>query len=141
MIKHALFAILLLLSFLFIDHPLSAFLIDNTEPQAWISILSKLSLSLFQSMLWLTIFLIAIKRKNHRYISHSYSILGNLGIGIALSFILKVAIGRARPELALSGEHLLFHPFHIKNYFHSMPSSHAISGFIATGGLIKLFLG
>ncbi|MDN3505532.1 MAG: phosphatase PAP2 family protein [Rhabdochlamydiaceae bacterium] len=139
MIKHTLFAITLFLSFTFIDHPLSAILIDNTHPQKWISLLSKLSLTLFQSIAWLAIFFIAIRRKSDRYITHSYSILGNLGIGIVISFILKVAIGRARPELALSGGSLLFHPFHIKNYFHSMPSSHAISAFIATGGLIRLF--
>jgi membrane-associated phospholipid phosphatase len=71
------------------------------------------------------------------YLKATYDTLILLAVGIALSYILKVVIGRARPLYLEHNIGPLFAPFNLNNSFHSFPSSHSLSAAIVAFSNIK----
>lgn len=66
--------------------------------------------------------------KKQRAADKLFDLLAAFGIGIAITYLLKVCIGKARPIYLLEMiEAAKYSFFSLKNHFHSFPSSHTIA--------------
>lgn len=105
-------------SLFFIDLHLS-YLIAAAPRSPWAKLTSLLGSAPIQIAIWLAILSYSLLRE--RFSSLSFDVLSKLSGCIIMCYILKVAIGRARPEWAPLG----FAPFTMSNLHYSMPSSHS----------------
>lgn len=124
------FVILMVLSYIYVDRAVAIYfhqmdLRTNMHFLYWITALG-------QWKIYIPIFIISslyfrILAKNPDAEKKSWFLLTCILATTFLNFILKVAIGRARPELFFSSHTYGFYFFQLKDAYWSMPSGHAMT--------------
>jgi len=132
-------ALLLVLSFIWIDHPLTLFLKEHSTKtlRDICRFLSFLIAPLLHLILWPALFLLAALKRS-KWQKKLWHLSINLFVINAAITILKIAVGRPRPKLFYANgiSHLTL--FSLDSNFHSFPSRHTATIFIVALFFAKL---
>lgn len=134
----ALYTVLVVLAYCFIDKPLATHLHD-------LDIRNKLYvLSLFtvlgESSLYLALFFISALffrywKRNPSYEAKSWYLFACVLLPTLLCVVLKIMLGRARPDLLFSDNLFGFYGFHLKKLYWSFPSGHSVAVAAVAAGI------
>lgn len=134
----ALFAIIMVCSYLFVDDHLAYCTQDYREPfYIPLRILSILTSPALHLMVWTSLFLFALFiKKAQRLCVTLYPMLASLILTNALVRVIKVLFGRSRPDIFLTNGIYHLKMISFQRVFSSLPSGHAatiaaIMGFLA----------
>ncbi|MCF7806486.1 MAG: phosphatase PAP2 family protein [Simkaniaceae bacterium] len=132
----------------FYDHSINL-LIKELHPalKGW-QLLSSMGSATLQAVFWLLLLVFFLLR--YRMTSKAmlqdlflqraqwiYELLAQLGLSIVVTYLLKVVIGRVRPDVFFAQDLPLFSPFSFNIHYHSCPSSHSVTIAIVALCLIK----
>ena len=117
------YLIALICSFIWLDHPLLSYESSHLS----IKLITVFGRTYLHIVIWLTVMIVSLVRKNEKWFERCFTLLSNLALGIVIAYLMKVTIGRVRPH---AYEEISFIPFSLKTLHHSSPSSHALCAFI-----------
>ncbi len=128
-IENLILLTLMIVAYLFLDQFLAKSFIELEHPiKSTLKQVSKISSPPAHLIFWpaLCIYLY-FKKSNSTYFFLQVSIVQMITSGVIQ--ILKVIIGRTRPDLLFSNELYTFHPMNFEHQYHSFPSGHAVTIF------------
>ena len=132
----------IVLSFFYVDKPLAYYLQrldlkDNFYPLTWLTQLGSIN-KCFAILLSLALFFRYIKHNKNAELRTWFLILC-VFLTSMICLVLKMVLGRARPELLFSDHLYGFYGFATHRYFWSLPSGHTSTIMGLVFGLIILF--
>ncbi len=119
-----------IISYIFLDQKLAHFIAQNIHLLFIYKALSFLIAPIFHLSLSLTVTILSLHKRFRKYLKPSAQYLLTVLIFMFIAGVLKIVIGRARPEFAIKTGFYGFSFFDgHHSYFRSFPSSHAATAF------------
>lgn len=136
------YAILVILTYIYIDKPLAEYL-HQFQLRTNMPILCLLTAS-GQWIIYVVLFFVSALffryiKVNRNYEAKSWYLLGCILLASLVCFVLKVTLSRARPDLLFTQNQFGFYWFKLNKFYWSFPSGHTMTIVSLAAGLGVLF--